>query len=549
MNRLKILVAALGLSAMSLVAQQTAQIEQLVDSAQYAEAEQLCNVELKKYPKNGRLYYWRSIAYFMQKEYGKALQDVDMIFKYAKSSELSVGEIYKLRAAMYEKMGEYRKALDNCTIAIKKDKKDADAYLQRGDLYYKLMIFPAALADYQAASKLAPTNDNYLVQIGRCLCLMDQNDEARTVLTSVTALYPNNEEAWQLLAGLSLAEDKITESIDQQIRYLNLSYKNTGDFGDHRLLFATADMQYSYLINAVSEQIRQNTGKLKAFYTVVLANIYMEKEYYEDAIKELNTIEAYIQEADMFILPYYRAECYLKLYKYSKAIAEYTALLKIDEEYFAYCRLYRGNCYLNIDDYTNAINDYSYIIQKFPSNGAGYYARSMAQFEQKRYDAALSDITRAIELKPNARLYIQRGRLHLIKGDSLQAKADFEQVLTTDSTYDGTVRQYALHYLGQDAEALAWMDSVLVEYPTKDNYYDAACLNALMGRTEQALDAFEKSISMGYRNFHHIAVDTDLDNIRNLPRFNEILDKCRQQAVQRKFDQLQEISTLQNDNL
>lgn len=540
MNRLKILVAALSLSAMSLVAQQTAQIEQLMDSAQYAEAEQLCTAELKKAPKNGRLYYWRSLAYFMQEEYGKALQDIDMIFKYAKTSGLSVSNIYELRAAMYAEIGETQKALDDYTTAIKKDKKNDRAYAQRGKLYYDLANYTAALADYQAASKLAPTNDNYLVEIARCLLVLGQVDEARATLTSVTTLYPNNASAWQLLSLLSLAEDKITESIDQQIRYLNLSYKNTGEFGDARLLVATADTQYPYLLNAISEQIRQNTGYPKAFYRSILALVYIEKEYYEDAIKELNTLET--GTANPFILVN-RAECYQKLYKYRKAITDYTALLQFDERYAAY-RLNRGDCYLAIDDFTNALNDYSYVIQNIPSAANfGYYLRAMAQVEQKKYDAALSDIERAIELFPDAGLYIWQGRLHLVKGDTVQAKADFEQVLALDTTYDNSVRQYALHYLGQDAEALAWMDSILVENPSKGNYYDAACLNALMGRTEQALDAFEKSISMGYRDFHHIAFDTDLDSIRNLPRFTEILDKCRQQELQRKFDQLQEIST------
>ena len=46
MNRLTVLLAAVCMSVMSLVAQQTAQIRQLMDSAQYAEAVQLCTIEL-----------------------------------------------------------------------------------------------------------------------------------------------------------------------------------------------------------------------------------------------------------------------------------------------------------------------------------------------------------------------------------------------------------------------------------------------------------------------------------------------------------------------
>ena len=164
--------------------------------------------------------------------------------------------------------------------------------------------------------------------------------------------------------------------------------------------------------------------------------------------------------------------------------------------------------------------------------------RAVAQAEQKKYADALSDISRCIELSPVAGAYIWRGRLELIQGDTAKAKADFEQVLVADTTIDGSVRQYALHYLGRDAEALAWMDSMLVAEPDRGNYYDAACLYALTGRTEQALNAFDKALSLGYRDFQHIAVDTDLDAIRDLPRFTEILNKYRQQEVQSKFDLL-----------
>ncbi len=95
----------------------------------------------------------------------------------------------------------------------------------------------------------------------------------------------------------------------------------------------------------------------------------------------------------------------------------------------------------------------------------------------------------------------------------------------------------------QTAQIRQLMDSIFVVEPTEDNYYDAACLYALMGRSEQALNAFDKALSLGYRDFQHIAVDTDLDAIRELPRFTEILNKYRKLEVQSKFDLLKGADT------
>lgn len=432
--------------------------------------------------------------------------------------------------------------MDDYTTAIKKDKKNADAYVKRGEFYYQMEDYAAALADYKAASKLAPTNDSYLVEIARCTLQVGKTDEARSMLTSITLLYPYNTEAWRLSAVLALLTGETTKFIDQYIRYLNLGYNETGRFGDTDILIASAYTEYPYLLNAVSEQISHLTDYPQLFYQGVRIRIYMAKGYYADAIDDLDRMEKAEGTADLFVLVN-RAECYQQLYQYRKAIADLTALLNINADY-AYAYINRGCCYIGIGDYTNAINDFSYVIQNYPSNAAsGYYLRAIVQWEQKRHDEALLDISRCIELSPMPRAYLWRGRLELIQGDTAHAKADFEQVLAADTTIDGSVRHYALHYLGRDAEALAWMDSILVEEPDRDNYYDAACLNALMGRTEQALNAFDKSLSLGYRDFQHIAVDTDLDNIRTLSRFTEILNKYRRQEVQSKFNLLKGVET------
>ena len=542
MNRLTVLLAALCMSVMSLVAQQTAQIRQLMDSAQYAEAVQLCTIELQQYPKNGMLYRYRAIANIMQEQYGMALQDIDMLLKYVKTSGISVSEVYELRGATYMYAGELQKALDDYTTAIKKDKKNADAYADRGELYYHLENYAAALADYKTASKLVPTDESYLVEIARCTLQLGKYDEARAMLTSITMLYPYNAEAWRLSAALAMLSGETTKFIDQYIRYLNLGYNETGQFGDTDILIAAADTEYPYLLNAVSEQISHLTDYPQLFYQGVRIRIYMAKGYYADAIQDLDRMEKAEGTADPFVLAC-RAECYQDLYQYRKAIANLTALLNLNADY-VYAYFNRGCCYTGIGDYTNAINDFSYVIQNYPSHAArGYYLRTIAQWEQKRYDDALSDISRCIELSPTVGAYLWRGRLELIQGDTAKAKVDFEQVLAVDTTIDGSVRQYALHFLGRDTEALAWMDSMLVAEPDKGNYYDAACLYALMGRTEQALNAFDKALSLGYRDFQHIAVDTDLDAIRDLPRFTEILNKYRQQEVQNKFDLLKGADT------
>jgi Flp pilus assembly protein TadD len=53
--------------------------------------------------------------------------------------------------------------------------------------------------------------------------------------------------------------------------------------------------------------------------------------------------------------------------------------------------------------------------------------------------------------------------------------------------------------------------------------YNLACSLALLGRTEEALDALEKAVALGYEDPEHLMADEDLASLRDEPRFREIV--------------------------
>lgn len=55
------------------------------------------------------------------------------------------------------------------------------------------------------------------------------------------------------------------------------------------------------------------------------------------------------------------------------------------------------------------------------------------------------------------------------------------------------------------------------------NLYNAACVYARLGKTEDAIKYLKDAIENGYRHFSHIATDYDLDCIRELPEYQDIL--------------------------
>lgn len=57
--------------------------------------------------------------------------------------------------------------------------------------------------------------------------------------------------------------------------------------------------------------------------------------------------------------------------------------------------------------------------------------------------------------------------------------------------------------------------------------YNVACYYSIKGQPDLALTWLEKSFQAGFNQFKHIATDKDLDPIRHLPRFNDLVERYR----------------------
>ena len=79
--------------------------------------------------------------------------------------------------------------------------------------------------------------------------------------------------------------------------------------------------------------------------------------------------------------------------------------------------------------------------------------------------------------------------------------------------------------MNQKEEAIKWMKDILDKYPSEGNYYEAACLYALMNKKDEALSALKTSLEKGNTNFNHISIDDDLDNIKQTPEYIALYNK------------------------
>lgn len=82
-----------------------------------------------------------------------------------------------------------------------------------------------------------------------------------------------------------------------------------------------------------------------------------------------------------------------------------------------------------------------------------------------------------------------------------------------------------LGVLGEKVRAFEWAESaVRINPESQSTAYNYACLLTHFGEHERAIDQLEKAVSLGNRNKRYYEIDTDLDPLREHPRFQKLLD-------------------------
>jgi TolB-like protein/Flp pilus assembly protein TadD len=141
------------------------------------------------------------------------------------------------------------------------------------------------------------------------------------------------------------------------------------------------------------------------------------------------------------------------------------------------------------------------------------------------------DDIRALQLLPQ--IYRSLGQPKAVRSTSERRLALAEKLLELDPD-DVQVLLYganALASLGERKRSLEWAERVLKGESTDALVlYNIACFYAVANEPEQALEALEKSYEAGLADPEWMAQDSDLDNIRDLPRYKALVARMESGA-------------------
>lgn len=405
-------------------------------------------------------------------------------------------------------------ALADYTQALSLDPEDDDILWERAQIYYEQKKFGLADADYKRMLKLNPNQPNAYMGLGRNEISRENYQNALNLFDNVVALYPDYSSGYAFRAEAYMGLNKYMEAASDIVTALGID-------GDDKAFYLMQEIADSAFVQISSKlKAKAVTNANEAFWPYCLGIINEHTRRYQDAIN--NYLKA--AKLDEDALTYRRiSSCYDEIGMWSSAIEYIDKAITIAPQ-ASHLLLDKANIYYNAGQMDYAISTVTQFIDNNPDEAHGYYRRGWFKDNIKDVEGAIEDYTTSITLAPEPYTYLSRGKQYLIKGENDLANADFEVVIQTDTIpEDGSCTMFALMHLGRIEEAKVWMGKMLTVCDGYNSFYEAACLYSIIGEKEVALSHLRETLRRGYKSYHHIMTDDDLDNIRDTDDFKTMM--------------------------
>ena len=238
------------------------------------------------------------------------------------------------------------------------------------------------------------------------------------------------------------------------------------------------------------------------------------------------------------------ANCHSYLYMYWDATEENlraadsasSMALDLDPD-LAEAHVARGLAVSLNKKFDEAQKEFEAAIRLDPKNFDAYYFYARACFQQGNLELAAHLFEKASEISPDdyqapqllgmvfvgqgrkAEAQSAYGRAHRAAARHLELHPDDARALYLGAN--------ALCQLGERERSLEWAQLALAIDPDDAGIlYNVACVYALQGQTEQAIDCLDKAMVHGFWYKRWAAHDSDLDSLRAHPRYQALMERA-----------------------
>ena len=196
----------------------------------------------------------------------------------------------------------------------------------------------------------------------------------------------------------------------------------------------------------------------------------------------------------------------------------------------------RGTVHTLFGEYSAADQEFQQATEISPFLFDAWYLNARCKVHQGDTEKAAELFEKAASLRPQDfqsqillaaqldKLGDEEASLTALREGLARAKANLE--LSPDDDRAWGLGAFALLKLGQNHEAEMWMNNCMLHAtPCSASTYNAACFYAQKGELDKSMEYLENSIEAGIINKQWMLHDMDLDPLRELPGFHDIMAK------------------------
>ena len=337
-------------------------------------------------------------------------------------------------------VGNYSQAMDVISRAMVNNPESSPLYRVRAILHHKTGQSSSAMTDYTQAVRLDPENAKLQDEVGFYLFSVGEMTAAQKYLRTAVELEPEFAHAWnhlglvQIAMGeLSEARKSLTEALKVNPKFVD-AYINRG-FVSYRLKQfdkAIADYDQALEINPDAVNAHNNRGLID-----------YEEEKYQDAVACFT--KCIMLDAQNPKYYEHRRMAYLKLGMKDEAQDDGLKWQSLQQKFLINQQisrqpanpvgyLARAELAFQAEKYQDALIDFDRALQLNAKLPQAWYGRARARFAMEKYDLVVQDCTEALKLNSLQPIYSLRGEAYLKLNKFDQAIADFHEAKRLDST-------------------------------------------------------------------------------------------------------------------
>ena len=478
-------------------------------------------------PHDADVLFRRANIYYKCGDYIRALDDINMGFKYAENSEFDTQSALDLRANIYMMLHKDEQALADLNAVLANDPNNYIATYQRATALYNLGRYAEAKSDFRQLQLMNPRSQEALFGLARVAVKENNLGIAEEMCERAVALTPTNSNVYMRRAAVRTMMGNDQGAVQDYLVAISTDQESTPKaLGELVVLSRT---NYPVVISGISGAIRQapNNG---IFY-FIRAMIAQGHSNYLAAIADYDKIIN--EHLDSYAgINASLAECYYALGKYD--IAEVNidyAISATNDNAFYY--ILKSRIELALGNEAAALSCAEKALEKTPESNEALIAKGLASLANgDAADASVCFSEAAMNAPEDAYLALLRAWvLADYRKQPKNAERCYQLVLDMDTPIDeiSSYRGFALLFLDKKDEGDTWMQRVLAtanDYDGEVSYY-AACYYAQSGDFNNAFKYMEKSLEKGYANYHNWTKNNDarvnVAPLRSDPRFESLL--------------------------